>query len=151
MRVFSVEQIDVERLLANWRWLCPWTVTLLARNVFADLFLCDQGGRVFRLEVGSGKLTQIADSETAFRERANTADKREEWFAESDEHAARSRGLNLNDMQCIGFSPPLVFAESSSAKPYVGDLYEYVAFLGDLHRQMAELPEGAKVRLQIEP
>jgi len=27
------------------------------------------------------------------------------------------------------------------------DIYEHLSFLGDLHRQIAELPDGAKVKL----
>jgi hypothetical protein len=54
--------------------------------------------------------------------------------------------------QCIGFAVPAVFAESGSANtPYIADLYEYVSFLGDLNRQISSLPDGAKVKLQVQP
>jgi hypothetical protein len=33
--------------------------------------------------------------------------------------------------------------------PYVDDLYEHVSFLGDLHRQIADVPNGGKVRLKV--
>ena len=47
-------------------------------------------------------------------------------------------------------SVPLVFAESGSPDTtYVADLYEHVSFLGDLNHQIADLPDGAKVRLRI--
>jgi hypothetical protein len=32
---------------------------------------------------------------------------------------------------------------------YVADLYEYVSFLGNIHHQMANLPDGSKVRLRV--
>ena len=44
---FGVENLDVDVLLSNWRWLCPNPVTLLARNAFGDLFLRDNAGSVF--------------------------------------------------------------------------------------------------------
>jgi len=63
-----------------------------------------------------------------------------------------AKGLAPDNTQCIGFSVPLVFAESGSPDtPYVADLYEHVSFLGDLNSQIAELPEGSKVRLVIAP
>jgi hypothetical protein len=150
MENFAVDHLDVERLLADWRWLCPKRMTLVARDAFADLFLSDESGEVFRLDVAVGKLTTIADSEAQFRELAASHDKREEWFAEADEQAAAARGLKPNATQCIAFSVPLVLAESGSPDtPYVADLYEHISFLGDLNRQISSLPDGAKVRLQV--
>jgi len=138
---FAVDHLDVERLLADWRWLCPKRMTLLARTAVADLFLRDEEGEIFRLDVSVGKLTKVADSEAEFRE------KRDEWFAE-----ASAWGLKPNATQCIGFSVPLVFAESGSPDTaYIVDIYENVSFLGDLHRQISSLPDGTKVRLRVKP
>lgn len=146
---FAVEHLDAERLLADWRWLCPEPMTLVARNAFADLFLRDNWGAIYLLDVAVGKLTKLADSENQFRELAATSEKREQWFAEADEEAA-VRGLTPDATQCVGFSTPLVFAESGHPdNPYVADLYEHVSFLGDLNRQIADMPEGTKVRLQV--
>jgi len=149
---FAVENLDVERLLVEWRWLCLEPMALVARNAFADLFLRDASGQVYCLDVAIGKLTKVADSERRFRELATTPEKEEEWFAAADEEAALAKGLAPDTTQCIGFSVPLVFAESGSPDaPYVADLYEHVSFLGDLNHQIAELPDGAKVRLVIAP
>jgi len=109
---FDVDHLDVERLLSGWRWLCPKPMALVARNAFGDLFLRDEIGEVYRLDVAIGKLIKIADSEAQFRELA--AVKRQDWFAETDELAAAARGLIPNATQCIGFSVPLVFREGGS-------------------------------------
>ncbi len=147
---FPVEHLDVERLLSDWRWLVPRHMTLIARNAFGDLFLRDDSGSVIWLGAAIGKATTVADSEAHFLELAATPEKREECFAESDEQAAAARGLKPDATQCIGFSVPLVFAESGSPDtPYVADLYDHVSFLGALNRQIANLPEGAKARLVI--
>jgi hypothetical protein len=147
---FSTAHLDVERLLSDWRWLVPNRMTLVARDAFGDLFLRDDFGAVLRLDVAIGKLTTVADSEKQFRELAETGQKRRDWFAEADEQAATARGLKPDATQCIGFSVPLVFAESGSRdSPYVADLYEHVSFLGDLNRQISSVPDGAKVRLKV--
>ena len=147
---FVVGQLDIERLLADWRWLCPKPMTLLARSAFGDLFLRDESGEVFGLDVAAGKLTKIADSEAEFRELAASQEKRAEWFRESAEQSALARGLKPDATQCIGFSVPIIFAESGSPDtPYVADLYEHISFLGDLNRQISSLPDGAKVRLRV--
>jgi len=147
---FDVDHLDVERLLSGWRWLCPKPMALVARNAFGDLFLRDEIGEVYRLDVAIGKLIKIADSEAQFRELA--AVKRQDWFAETDELAAAARGLIPNATQCIGFSVPLVFREGGGPDtPYLADLYDHVSLLGDLNRQISNLPDGTKVRLVIAP
>jgi hypothetical protein len=42
------------------------TVTLISRNAYGDLFLRDEQGKVFWLDVANGSLSQIASSESQF-------------------------------------------------------------------------------------
>src|SRR5215471_204666 len=100
---FSVEHLDIERLLSEWRWLCPSEMALLARTAFGDLFLRDKAGAVFWLNAAVGKLIQVASSESKFRELAETSDQRTEWFAEADVQACAERGLVPTSTQCIAF------------------------------------------------
>ncbi len=71
------EPLDTERLLTEWRWLCPEGLTVIDRNSFGDLFLADGAGRVHRLNVGSGELALIAVSAPTFIQLAKTPEKRE--------------------------------------------------------------------------
>jgi hypothetical protein len=148
----QVDHLDIERLLANWRRLCPSKTTLLARNVFGDLFLQDETGTIYRLNTDGGSLSKVADSATEFLQMAQTQEKRQEWFMENDARAYAKKGFAPNSLQCIGFAIPAVFAEGGRhTKPYLIDIYEHLAFLGDLHQQMKDMPDGTKVRLQISP
>ena len=149
---FLVDHLEVERLLSEWRWLCPHRMALVARTAFGDLFLRNEAGVIFWLDTAVGKLTAVAHSETQFLEMAKTSEKQREWFAETEVQASARRGLNPNSTQCIGFSVPLVFAESGSPDTaYIADLYEYVSFLGDLNHRISSMPDGAKVRLKVQP
>jgi hypothetical protein len=149
---FPVEHVDVERLLREWRWLCVGSFHLVARNAFGDLFLSREDGSIVWLDVAAGQLTEVAHSEEEFRSRAQQAECSEAWFAESDEREFVSRGLVPTPDQCIAFTTPLVFKEAANGnKPFVVDLYEGVSFLGDLHRQLRDVPDGRQVRLRIEP
>ena len=146
------ETLDSERLLREWRWLCPQSLTVIRRNAFGDLFLRDEAGRVHMLDVGSGVFTLIAESVSEFTELAKTPERREEWFAEREVNAAAERGLVPGPGQCIGFYLPVVSAECNGlSSAYVTDLYDNVGWLGDMHRQIATLPDGAKVRIVVQP
>jgi hypothetical protein len=147
----DVEMLDQDRLLSEWRWLCPQPATIIDRSVYGDLFLRDELGRIHMLDVGSGELALIADSVAEFEERGVTPEKRNEWFSEADANEAAELGLVPGPKQCIAFDIPAVFKESAKASPYVADIYDYIGFLGDLHRQIAALPDGAKVKLVIKP
>jgi hypothetical protein len=147
---FQVQHLDIEKLLTEWRWLCPEEVRLLARNVFGDLFLITESGQVFRLDVSVGRLESVADSEEQFLELAGVPDNRHAWLAEKEEEAFAAKGLVAGADQCIGFDIPLVFAaDRRASKPYILDIYENLSFLGDLHKQIAEVPDGSKIKLRI--
>jgi hypothetical protein len=145
-----IDGLDVDRLLADWRWLCPHDVTIIARNAFGDLFLVNVDGKVLWLDVSLGELTEVADSVSTFRELLNDAKTREQLLAESDANGFAIRGLKPADNECIGFATPLVFAESGHANnAYIADIYDHVGFLGNLHKQISGLPKGAKVKLVV--
>ena len=148
---FKIDQLDVNRLLDQWRWLCAEGVTLVARNGFGDLFLRTVEGTILCLNVVNGTLAEVAESGSSFEELLRHPAGRERWLAERKIEAFAERGLKPNDLQCIGFKMPVVFAESANVpnNAYVADLYEQVSFLGDLHRQLANSPDGSKVRLII--
>jgi len=48
---FLVDHLDVNRLLREWRWLCPQPLELVARSAFGDLFLGDEAGKIFKLDI----------------------------------------------------------------------------------------------------
>ena len=145
------ETLDSERLLRDWRWLCPQSLKVIQRNVFGDLFLTDEAGRVHLLDVGSGDFCLIAESVPEFTELAKNPKTREEWFAEREANTAAQRGLVPGPGQCIGFYPPVVSAECDGLNSaYVTDLYDNVGWLGDMHRQIATLPDGVKVKIVVQ-
>lgn len=149
-RYFDVSGLSVERLLAEWRWLCAEPVVLLARSAFGDLFLRNESGEVLKLDVAIAQLAEVSASEEEFRKLAGTEEKRRDWFVEDNEIAAAKRGLTPNSQQCIAFKIPLMFAESGTPdNVYVADLYEQVSFLGDINRQVSKLSDGTKVRLVV--
>jgi hypothetical protein len=91
-QAFHVDELSVDQLLVDWRWLCPEPVSLVARNVFGDLFLRGVEGKILWLQVAVGKISEIADSESQFRDLLKQETSREKWLAETDAHAGAERG-----------------------------------------------------------
>ena len=149
---FQVDGLEIERLLSDWRWLCPFQMSLLARNLFGELFLQDEAGAVFWLNTTIGKLSKVADSQAEFVEMAETSQKRQDWFVVQETEAYANRGLVPSASQCIGFGVPAVFAEGGTPDTaFVADIYEHISFLGDLHQQISTLPDGSTIRLRVGP
>jgi hypothetical protein len=148
---FAIDQLDETLLLEQWHWLCIEPVSLVARNGFGDLFLRTVEGKVWWLNVHSGTLVEVSESESSFEDALRQSPKRELWLAEQQLEKFAERGLKPNQLQCIGFKMPVVFAESGNVaeNAYVADIYEQVSFLGDLHRQIADTPNGTKVKLRV--
>lgn len=150
---FDVEGLPLESLLANWRWLCPQQVRLVAVDAFGDLFLENADGTICRLDVCGGQLDRIAESIRQFQAGANSFERRTEWFHEDVAIALAEQGFPVSKGKCVGYKTPIVFAQASGAASnvYVAQLEAYVAFLGDLHLQIRDVPDGEKVRLIIGP
>jgi hypothetical protein len=146
-----VDHLNVDRLLAEWRWLYSEPLALEARNAFGDLFLSTPDGRIFWLQVDIGNISEIAVSKSHLLDLLKLDENRETWLAEKDAIAFAERGIWPNETQCIGFKTPLIFAESDNCpdNAYVADLYEQVSFLGDLNKQLVAYPDGTKVKLVI--
>jgi len=150
---FDVEGISAERLLHEWKWLVDGTFRLVAVNAFGDLFLSDAQGRVCWLDVTNGTASEITDSVTEFTAAMKNDEFKERCLLEALTRQAEREGFRLGKGQCIGYKIPCIFRESANLaeNTYVANLYEYVAFMGDVHRQIKELPDGGKVRLAVEP
>jgi hypothetical protein len=150
---FDVEGIALDDLLREWRWLVAGNFSLLAVNAFGDLFLADTNGRVHRLDITAGTVSEVASTLVAFRQASNDIARKNDWFLEELAGEAEQRGLSPRKGQCVGYKIPPMFKESTS-KPdnaYVADLYEYVSFMGDLHQQISDVPDGGQVRIKIQP
>ena len=150
---FDTDGISVEGLLREWRWLASKEFSLLAVNAFGDLFLKADDGTVHRLDVTRGRISKIAGSESEFRGAATDLVKKKEWFLTSEEENAVRKGHGPGKGRCVAGKIPWVFRESAGVADNICimDLYEHVSSMGNIHRQMRDVPNGSKVRIKIAP
>lgn len=148
---FEVEGIDVNKLLEDWRWLLSGSYRLVAINAFGDLFLEGDNSEMHWLDITGGTISVVASSVAEFQNSASSNS--ETWFLRSDEEHAANKGYRPIKGQCIGSKIPWIFRESTGIAENlrIADLYEYVGFMGSLHRQIAEVPNGGTVRIRFQP
>ena len=150
---FDISGVSTERLLHEWKWLVLGDCNVVAVSPVGDLFLEDGESRVHWLDVARGTISAIASSALEFREMTKNDANRNRWFMEELAAVAQRKGFRPGKGQCLAYKIPIVFKESTTAPEnmYVADLYEYVSFMGDIHRQISDVPDGGKVRIKIEP
>ena len=145
--LLPVTELEVDELLKDWRWLCPEPMALLAVSAFGELLLQKPDGKVVLLDIHEGKLIPIAETvagcETFLSDPKNAAEILKLDFVRK----AKSRGLELRPGQCFTYKVPVVAAQEAP-EICVMSIYEAVGFLGDVHRQIKDLPDGAKIRFE---
>jgi len=143
---------DQQELLANWRWLLGGLPRLLGWSSSGDLFVAQPSGVVHRLDTAFGALDPVAETVADF-ERA-LEDPELVWDMclvpvvrqFEDEHGP------LLEHECLGFTTlPILGGSYAVDNRYRIAIGEHAAFTGNLHAQLRDVPDGAKVRLRIDP
>lgn len=129
-----------------------WRLQTFGSERLGDLFLEDASDGVHQLDVASGTKRAIAASQIEFREAIKDPDRVKDWFLEDLAERAQQKGCTPGKGQCIGYKIPCVFKESADMPDnmYVADLYELVSFMGDVHRQINDVPDGEKMRHKVQ-
>lgn len=138
-------------LRSKWHWLLGAEWTPLLFSAFGDAFI-EKDGQVQWLNTGTGAIIPIAKDRGEFHDKLGS-DYANDWFMPGLVAALHDAGKYPTEGQCFTYAIYPVFAEG---KYEVGNfavvpIKEHFGLSGDLHRQIASLPEGATVRLQMEP
>jgi hypothetical protein len=120
-------------------------------NCFGDPFVIDEGGAVHWLDTGTATLTRVADSLPAF-EASLAGEAARDWLLPDLVQALQGEGKSLGRDQCYTYAILPVFAEGKyetwNFKPV--PLREHFEVTAELHRSIAPLADGTRVRLAIE-
>jgi hypothetical protein len=142
--------LDWPALLEEWRWLLPqaFTVRLLTRA--GDLLIESPDGCIHFLDVGAGELRHVAISHNEFRSLLGRPDVARDWLMVPVIDRLVAAGRLLGPGQCYGFRLlPVVGGGYDANDRLVLPIREHFGVCGSLHRQIADLPDGAKVQIRI--
>lgn len=133
-----------------WSWKIDgrWSPVLMTR--VGDIFF-ERADGIHWLECATGDVSRVADNEAQLHEQMQSDDG-ELWHLAPLVEALHEAGKKAGEGQCYWFYVPPVF-EGGVYTPenmFVAPAHEVVGLSADLHRQLLDLPDGARVRLKVE-
>jgi hypothetical protein len=145
--------LNIENLLSDWRWLVNGQFTPVVMNVFGDLFLSDNSGGVYFLDLMCGEFKQVATSKEEFESLCENKDQRQSWFVGYLAMELRKIYGQLEVGQCYGCKIPLSLGGQLEPSNFERtDIEVHFSVLGQLHQKTKHLPPGTKINsVKIEP
>jgi len=98
-----VQPSEASGLLKFWRWLVPSSLNPVCVTKLGDLFLADQSGSVWFLDVGTGSLERVAESADAWVGRLSDPDQLNLWSARPLVDKLENAGLRLREGECYTY------------------------------------------------
>lgn len=115
-------------------------------TIFGDWFFEAWDGRVYFLDLVSGALEEIAESRSEFLDRRGLPANLDRWYMADLALLCLENGLVPAEGQCLGFKvPPVLGGELDLENIEVCGLAVHQSLMGQLHRQVKDLPDGAVI------
>ena len=142
----KTDGLSFDSLLSDWRWLVSPDFTPVLMTAFCDLFLRDQSGRVYFLDLMSGEFKQVAESQEVFDRSCEDREQRRSWFIGFLLTEVRKLRGELAAGQCYSCKTLLSLGGQLEPENFQRtDLQVHYSILGKLHRQTRHLPAGTKI------
>jgi hypothetical protein len=137
---------DVERALDGWKWIGMDGLRPAAVSAFGDIFFVAADESVQILDMIEGCLTQASGTWSELTAQLKYADRRDELLLAGLVMAARSKSLVLGAGECYDFKIAPVLGGEMSVETMVKTFFVVkVHIAGQIHRQVKDLPPGAKI------
>jgi len=135
-----------------WSWLVPdpWSPVLCSK--VGGVFLEVSSGEVLWLDTATGTVEQATATVDEFHESCRTnAEAVDNWFLPSLVDRLHEAGKVAGPTDCYGFVVLPVFAEGKYVPDnmFAAPVREVLIGNADIHKQIAELPDGSKVQVKI--
>ncbi len=145
--VHHFSQETYQRALEDWAWLEPGPqLTPRFTNAFGDVFLEDDRGALWFLDLLAGTVTSPWSDSSALQTYLETLDAGDRFFMAGLAQHANSRGLVPGSSEVLSFTiPPVLGGPISLDNLEVADFEVTVSIAGQIHGQVRDLPPGTKI------
>ncbi len=137
-----------ENLLEAWKWLIGEEKhpILISGIGDGDMFLQNEKGEVFWLDIGRGELIQVANSVEEFKALLEDEETVREWFLVELVAALKRAQISLGANQVYGYKPlPMLGGEYSSENLEPTDIEIHFQLAVQIHEQMKDLQDGTQI------
>jgi hypothetical protein len=146
----DLSDIDTGKLVESWVWLIGNDKQPIILTNIGDMFLKDEQEHVYWLNVGEGDINKVADSISSFEEMLLDEEMVDEWFLPQLEKEIKESGIELADGKLFGYIKlPILGGDYTAENFKVTDIVTHFQLTGEIHRQIADLPDGTPVNIKI--
>jgi hypothetical protein len=102
--------------------------------------------KVYWLDIGGGKLTQVANDIQEFEEKLKDMNQVNEWFMIDLTTELKLSGKELKEGQVYSYKKlPILGGEYSIDNFEPMDIEVHFCFAGQIHEQIKDLPDGTRI------
>jgi len=147
----ELEEPVIGTLLNHWDWLVPADLHPILVSSIGDMWLKDNQGQVFWLNVGVGCLEKVASTETEFIVKLNDDQIANEWFMFELIQALKDTGVKRASDELFGYILlPIIGGKYTVNNFELTSVEKHFAHAGQIHRQLRDLPDGTEVNIDFQ-
>lgn len=140
----------VEAVKSAWGWCGIDPVEIVDVNLFGNLLVKTREGNYWRICPEELSATRVANSESELRSVTAAPEFAEDWNMFVLVEQAKSKLGQVGDGRCYCLKIPGVLGGAYDADNFgTISIGELASASGDMARQIADMPDGAKVKLVI--
>jgi hypothetical protein len=137
---------DCKVIYADWNWLLTGIIRPLMISKFGDMFFQRQNGCIYFLDTLEGTVSDICDSEDEFEVYINQVENIEKYLLSDFVYELVNSNQIPNESECYSFLvPPVLGGKIGIDNISIMNLAVSMSLLGQLHRQVKNMPEGYKI------
>jgi hypothetical protein len=145
---YLIDHFDMEwsLILREWDWLLPPVYQVWLLTQAGDLLITTPEGSIQMLEVGVGKLRDVAESREEFYRKIDDPNFANDLLMKPVVDALKASGASLSAGQCYSFRVlPIFGGDYLMGNRIALPIREHFGGWGSVHRQVAGLPDGSQV------
>jgi hypothetical protein len=139
-----------DKLIENWIWLIGRDKEVLLVSTIGDMFLTDNNKKVYWLDVGLGEFKLVADTIEDFEVKLKDFEQVNEWFMIDLVTELRHSAKTLKDGQLYSYYKlPIMGGDYIVGNFAPLSIEQHFGYLGDIHKQIKDLPDGTEVEIKL--
>jgi len=141
--------IEPNRLTESWHWLIGSDKKPILMSSIGDLFLTDNKGFCYWLNVGEGIFTKVTNTVDEFKLKLKDNKQIDEWFLIGLVEDLKKKGLHLTQNHLYGYKIlPILGGKYEPENFELTDIEVHFELSGQIHKQIKDLPDGTKVNVK---